>query len=149
MIPFSIFPMQDVIMVSIQEEIDDTHIAALVEALSSQVRQGHVRYVIIDLHEVEAVDTFLAGEIEKLASMLYLQRASTIVVGLSVPVVLTLLDFGIRLKGVEFALDVAQALERISHISETGTRYSDEYTLHDRDVGLLPADMTAEHVLGS
>ncbi len=106
-------------MVSIQEEIDDTHIASLVKALSRRVRETHVRFVIIDLHDVEAVDTFLAGEIEKLASMLNLLRASTIVVGLSVPAVLTLLDFGIRLRGVEFALDVAQALERIT--SDAGT----------------------------
>ncbi len=126
MTPFSIFPMQDVIMVSIQEEIDDTHIASLVKALSRRVRETHVRFVIIDLHDVEAVDTFLAGEIEKLASMLNLLRASTIVVGLSVPAVLTLLDFGIRLRGVEFALDVAQALERITSGAGTDTPYPDE-----------------------
>ncbi len=113
MIPFSIFPMRDVIMVSIQEEIDDRHVSRLVKELSNRVKSSHVRYVIIDLHDVEAVDTFLAGEIEKLAAMLYFLRASTIVVGLSVPVVLTLLDFGIKFQGVEFALDVEQALSRI------------------------------------
>ncbi len=116
MIPFSIFPMQDVIMVSIQEEIDDRHVSRLVKELSDRVKSGHVRHVIIDLHEVEAVDTFLAGEIEKLAAMLYFLRASTIVVGLSVPVVLTLLDFGIKFQGVEFALDVEQALSRIGEL---------------------------------
>ncbi len=117
MIPFSIFPMQDVIMVSIQEEIDDRHISSLVKQLSTMVQTIHVKYVIIDLHEVEAVDTYLAGEIERLASTLYFLRATTIVVGLSVPVVLTLLDFGIRFHGVAFALDVEQALERIQDLN--------------------------------
>ncbi len=127
MIPFSIFPMQDVIMVSIQEEIDDRHISRLVKELSNSVKTMRVRHVVIDLHEVEAVDTYLAGEIEKLASMLYFLRASTFIVGLSVPVVLTLLDFGISLRGVEFALDVEQALARIreSQYSETSDRESD------------------------
>ncbi len=113
MIPFSIFPMHDVIMVSIQEEIDDRYIAMLVQELSTMVQNIHVSHVVIDFHEVEAVDTYLAGEIEKLASTLSFLMADTIVVGLSVPVVLTLLDFGIRFHGVEFALDVEQALARI------------------------------------
>ncbi len=113
MVPFTILPLGDVIMVSIQSEIDDRHIARMVKDLSRKVREGQVRHVILDMHDVDAVDTFLAGEIEKLASMLRLLRARTVVAGLSVPVVLTLLDFGIRLKGVSFALDVEQAMSMI------------------------------------
>ncbi len=102
-------------MVSIQEEIDDRHISRLVRELSDRAKASRIRNVIIDLHEVEAVDTYLAGEIENLAAILYLLRTSTIVVGLSVPVVMTLLDFGIRFNGVKFALDVEQALARIEY----------------------------------
>jgi len=115
-------------MVSIQEEIDDRYISRLVEELSNRVKNIHVRYVIIDLHEVEAVDTYLAVEIEKLASILYFLRASTIVVGLSVPVVLTLLDFGIRFRGVEFALDVEQALAKIR-----GPQYPEEESYENQN----------------
>lgn len=104
--------MKDVIMVTLQDEIDDRHISLLVDELSEKVRARNIKHVIIDLHEVGAVDTYLAGEIEKLASMLHLLRSSTTVAGLSVPVVLTLLDFGIRFEGVDFALDVEQALSK-------------------------------------
>lgn len=111
--PFSIFPLGEIILVSIQEEIDDHDIELLLKELGHTVNKRGSRRVIIDLHEVEAVDTFLATGIENLASMLYLLRASTTVVGLSVPTVLTLLDFDIRLRGVDFALDVEQALSRL------------------------------------
>lgn len=116
--------MRDVIMVTIQEEIDDSHISLLVDELSKKVHIRHVKHVIIDLHEVGAIDTYLAGEIEKLASMLYLLRASTTVAGLSVPVVLTLLDFGIRFEGVDFALDVEQALSKFIESTEFAPDWS-------------------------
>ena len=115
MIPFTILPMRDVVVVSIQSEIDDRAIDKMVKDLGEKVRSKNIRYVIIDLHDVEAVDTFLASEIEKLASMLYFLKTGTVIAGLSVPVVLTLLDFGLRMKGVEFALDVEQALWKIEH----------------------------------
>lgn len=111
--PFSIFPLGEILLVSIQEEIDDHDIELLLKELGHTVNKRGSRRVIIDLHEVEAVDTFLATGIENLASMLYLLRASTTVVGLSVATVLTLLDFDIRLRGVDFALDVEQALSRL------------------------------------
>ena len=85
----------------------------LLGLLGSLVIRHRINAVIFDLHDVEVVDTFLATNIEKLADMLQLLEAEVMVSGLSVPAVLTLLDFEIQLKGVSFALDVEQALERL------------------------------------
>ncbi|HID97747.1 MAG TPA: STAS domain-containing protein [Thermodesulfobacteriaceae bacterium] len=119
MVPFSIFPLGDVLLVSIQEEIDDVSLASLLDLLGITVSQRRIRGVIVDLKDVDVVDSFLAEHLWSLASMLALLHAQTVIVGLSVPVVMTLLDFDIALKGVEFALDVEQALDKLNVSKKT------------------------------
>lgn len=111
--PFSIFSLGDILLVSIQEEIDDVSIGRLLQSLGRQVSKNKARAVIIDMHEVEVMDTFLAEHIEELVSFLHMLRSQVVVAGIQVPVALTLTDFDIRLRNVEFALDVEQALSRL------------------------------------
>ncbi len=110
---YSIFPIGSILLISIQEEIDDHGITDLIREVSTAVQDREIRGVIIDLHDVEVVDTYLAQHIVSLSATLKLQRARTVIAGLAVPVVITLLDFGIRLQGLEFALDVEQAIEKL------------------------------------
>jgi rsbT antagonist protein RsbS len=114
MLPFSVFPLPDCLLVSIQEEIDDAGIASLIDNIGEMAQKYQARGVIIDLHDVEVVDSYLANNLEELTISLNLMRTKVVIVGLAVPVVITLLDFGIELKGVEFALDVEQGLNRIN-----------------------------------
>ncbi len=113
MLPFSVFPLSNSLLVSIQEEIDDAGIAALFDHITEMAGKHQAGGVIIDLHDVEVVDSYLANNLEKLAASLNILRTRVVIVGLSVPVVITLLDFGIELKGVGFALDVEQGLNRL------------------------------------
>lgn len=111
MLPFSVFSLGDTLLISIQEEIDDASIALLFETVTDHVQTSRANGVILDLHDVEVVDSYLARHLEELAACIRLMQAVVVVVvGLSVPVVMTLLDFGIELKGLEFALDVEQAM---------------------------------------
>ena len=110
MLPYSIFPLKNYLLVSIQEEIDDLEISSLFEAISEKTSIHQARGIIIDLHDVEVVDSYLAKNLEELTTSLNLMRTRVVIVGLAVPVVITLLDFGIELKGVKFALDVEQGL---------------------------------------
>ncbi len=111
--PYSVFILGNILLVSIQEEIDDKNVQRLLGILGSLVIKHRITAVIFDLHDVEVVDTFLATNIERLADMLRLLEARVMISGLSVPAVLTLLDFKIQLRGVGFALDVEQALEKL------------------------------------
>jgi rsbT antagonist protein RsbS len=113
--PYSIFPLEDTLLVSIQEEIGDEGVSSLFDEISALVKVRSAAGVIIDLHAVEVVDSFLAGSLAKFSTAQRLLHTKVVVVGLAVPVVITLLDFGIQMKGVEFALDVEQAQERLGH----------------------------------
>ncbi len=108
--PFSVFSLHEVLLVSIEEEIDDASIRTLVEVVRSQVSRQKLSGVIVDLQHLEVMDSFLSDHMQKLARSLKLLQAPMIISGMSVPMVMTLLDFNIRLPDIEFALDVEQAL---------------------------------------
>jgi anti-anti-sigma regulatory factor len=111
--PYSIFSLGSMLLVSIQEEIGDAGMSGLVDHLSRQVRAGHVRGVIVDLQHVEVMDSYMAGFLQTMARTLALQNARMVVVGLAVPVVMTLTAFGITLREMEFALDVEKAVAKL------------------------------------
>jgi anti-anti-sigma factor len=111
--PFSVFSLGGVLLVSIEEEIDDAAVARLLELVSETVNTHELYAVIVDLQALEVMDSFLAAHLEQLARTLKLQHADMVIAGLSVPVVMTLLDFGIQLPDLVFALDVEQALLRL------------------------------------
>ncbi len=110
---FSVFSLGRVLLVSIEEEIDDTSVRTLLDHISETVNRQELYGVIVDLQSLEVIDSFLAGHLQKLARTLKLQQAEMVIAGLSVPVVMTLLDFGIKLPDLVFALDVEQALLRL------------------------------------
>jgi len=116
--PFSVFALGGILLVSLEEEIDDSGIELLQKTVSTMVSRQNARGVIVDLHDIELLDSYLARHLQKLALTLKLLNARLIVVGLSVPVVMTLLDFDITLQDMDFALDVEQALARLQQHTE-------------------------------
>ncbi len=118
--PFSLFSLGRVLLVSLEEDIDDTGIGELLTRVTSQVSGEGISGVIVDLHHFEVMDSHLARQLQNLARMLRLLQARMVVAGLCVPVVMTLLDFGISLPEMEFALDVEQALVRLQEGGQAG-----------------------------
>jgi len=118
--PFSVFSLGGVLLVSIEEEIDDSSVHTLLELVSEIVSRRELTGVIVDLQSLEVMDSYLAGHLQQLARTLKLQHANMVIAGLSVPVVITLLDFGIKLPDLAFALDVEQALLRLQERRSRG-----------------------------
>lgn len=107
--PYTILKTEKLLLISIQEEIDDNHLCLLLQELGDIIKSNKARGVIIDLHQVEIIDTFFAENIKKLALMLKAFNASAVVAGITVGAVMSLIDFNIDLQGVEFALDIEDA----------------------------------------
>ena len=118
--PFSVFSLGGVLLVSIEEEIDDSSVRVLLDMVSETVSRQELYGVIVDLQSLEVVDSFLADHLQQLARTLKLQDAALVIAGLAVPVVMTLIDFGIKLPDLAFALDVEQALLRLQEQGSCG-----------------------------
>jgi len=118
--PFSVFSLGGILLISIEEDIDDSSVRMLLDLVSETVNRRELYGVIVDLQRLEVMDSYLAGHLQQLARTLQLQNAHLVVAGLSVPVVMTLLDFGIKLPDLAFALDVEQALLYLQERSHYG-----------------------------
>ncbi len=110
---FSISSIGSVLLVNLKEEIDDKSIKKLLTSLAKAIVKSGSKGVIIDLSNVEVIDSYLASKLSAIASIGSLLKAKAIVCGLKSPTIITLLEFGIKISGVDFALDVNHALEKL------------------------------------
>ncbi len=110
---FSISPIGSILLVHISEEIDDTDINTLLDCLSKEIVRSSAKGIIVDLSNIDVVDSYLASKLSNIASIASLLKAKAVISGLKAPTIITLLEFGIKISGVDFAIDVDHALERL------------------------------------
>ena len=104
----------DVLLVSIQIDLQDATALALQEDLTEQIVATGAGGVIIDISGVAIVDSFMGRMLTVIASMSRLLDAETILVGMRPAVAITLVDLGLSLGGVRSALDVDKGLAMIA-----------------------------------
>jgi rsbT antagonist protein RsbS len=100
----------DVLLVSIQVDLEDQTVMNLQEDLAAQIVARSARGVIIDITAVEIVDSFVGRMLATIASISSLLDAETVVVGMRPAVAITLVELGLSLGGVRTALDLEKGL---------------------------------------
>ena len=120
---FSIFRLGRILLVYLQEEIDDEQVKELLKELSRKVRTFRARAVIVDLSDIEVMDTYLAENIQRLATTMSLFQAEVVVSGLGAHAISALKAFGMSFgTNLQFALDAEQALWKLGcRIVEVGS----------------------------
>ena len=105
-----ILKVGDVLLVSIQSDIDDRTVVELQQRVLEQIELTGARAVLIDISLLEMVDSFTGRMLSDIASMASIMDAETVVVGIQPAVAITLVELGLELKGVSTALDVDDGL---------------------------------------
>jgi rsbT antagonist protein RsbS len=105
-----ILKVKDVLIVSIQSDIDDRTVLELQQRVLEQIERTSARAVLIDISLLEMVDSFTGRMLSDIASMSSIMDAETVVVGIQPAVAITLVELGLELKGVSTALDVDDGL---------------------------------------
>ncbi|MFH8372805.1 STAS domain-containing protein [Streptomyces cyaneofuscatus] len=100
----------DVLLVSIQVDLEDQTVLNLQEDLAEQIVSRTARGVVIDITAVEIVDSFVGRMLATIASISRLLDAETVVVGMRPAVAITLVELGLSLGGVRTALDLEKGL---------------------------------------
>jgi rsbT antagonist protein RsbS len=111
-----------VLLVSIQVDMHDQLALALQESLAKRVIEDRAVGVVIDISALDVVDTFIGRMIANMAAVAAILNARTDLVGMQPAVAITMVELGLRLKGVLTALNV----ERGMALLET-RRQADEY----------------------
>lgn len=100
----------DVLLVSIQVDLEDQTVLNLQEDTAEQIVSRTARGVVIDITAVEIVDSFVGRMLATIASISRLLDAETVVVGMRPAVAITLVELGLSLGGVRTALDLEKGL---------------------------------------
>ncbi|WP_211263853.1 STAS domain-containing protein [Streptosporangium amethystogenes] len=111
-----ILKLGDILIVSIQIDLQDMSVLALQEDLSERVVATGARGVIIDITAVEIVDSFIGRMLATIAAISRMLDAETIVVGMRPAVAITLVELGLSLGGVRTALNLEKGVALLNQI---------------------------------
>ena len=100
----------DILLVSIQVDLQDHIAVALQEDLAERIVSSGSHGVLIDISALEIVDSFIGRMISTIASVSRVLDAQTVVVGMRPAVAITLVELGLSLAGVRTALDVDRGM---------------------------------------
>lgn len=100
----------DVLLVSIQVDLEDQTVMNLQDDLAAQIVARSARGVVIDITAVEIVDSFVGRMLATIAAISRMLDAETVVVGMRPAVAITLVELGLSLGGVRTALDLEKGL---------------------------------------
>lgn len=106
-----ILKLGDILLVSIQSDLDDQLVKTLEDDLTGRIVQTGANGALIDISVLEVVDSFLGRALGDIAAMALILDAETVIVGMRPAVAITLVELGVSLRGVRTALDVETGLE--------------------------------------
>ncbi|MFE9116666.1 STAS domain-containing protein [Streptomyces sp. NPDC007172] len=108
-----ILRIRQVLLVSIQTDLDDQDVLLLQDDLAQAVVDSGAHGVVIDITAVEIVDSFVGRMLATIAALSRLLDAQTVLVGMRPAVAITLVELGLSLGGVRTALTLDKGLRML------------------------------------
>lgn len=105
------------LLVSVPEDLDDDSIEALEDAIARKVSGMGAQGVLLDVSGLAIVDSFVARVIARIASIVQLLGAPTVLVGIQPAVAITLVELGLFLEGVPTALDTTLGIRLLQRLA--------------------------------
>ncbi|WP_329109248.1 STAS domain-containing protein [Micromonospora sp. NBC_01699] len=104
----------DLLLVSIQVDMEDQTALALQEDLADRIVATGCHGVIIDITAMDIVDSFVGRMLSSIAGIARVLDAETVVVGMRPAVAITLVELGLSLDGIRTALNVERGMELLA-----------------------------------
>ena len=106
-----ILTLGDVLLVSIQVDLEDRLAMRLQEDLAERIVATGAHGVLIDITGLDIVDSFVGRMLSTIAAVSKVLDAETVVVGMRPAVAITLVELGLPLRGIRTALNVELGLD--------------------------------------
>ncbi len=100
----------DYLIASIQSELSDADLLKLRDDLVRRVSEYRSRGVVVDVTVLDVMDSFATRTLRSLAHMIMLRGADTVIVGIQPEVAFSMVQLGLKLEGVDTALDLEEGL---------------------------------------
>lgn len=114
-----ILKVGDLLLVSIQIDLQDQIAVALQEDLSERIVSSGAKGVLIDISALEIVDSFIGRMLSTIASISRVLDAETVLVGMRPAVAITLVELGLSLGGIRTALDAEKGMALLSRVTRS------------------------------
>jgi len=130
-----VLTLGDVLLVSIQVDLEDQLALALQEDLADRIVTTGAHGVIIDITALDIVDSFVGRMLATIAAVSKVLDAETVVVGMRPAVAITLVELGLPLRGIRTALNLEMGLNllRAARAAEFGELSTDNRVGSDGD----------------
>ena len=116
-----VLSLGDVLLVSIQIDLEDRLAVQLQEDLADRIVATGAHGVLIDITALDLVDSFVGRMLATIAAMSRVLDAETVVVGMRPAVAITLVELGLPLTGIRTALNVELGLASLRAARTTET----------------------------
>lgn len=98
------------LIATIQSALTDKDLAKLREDLSYQVYKYRTHGVVIDITELDVMDSFSTRTLRGIANILKLRGADTVIVGMQPDVAFAMVQLGLTLPDIKTARDLESGL---------------------------------------
>ena len=110
-IAISVVKVRNILLVTMPPDPDDSTVSALQERVLTAMERHASSALILDISEVDTLDSFFARTVAETAQMVTLMGGRTIIVGMQPAVAITATQMGLTLGDTETALNVDRALD--------------------------------------
>lgn len=114
----AILKQGDYLIASIQFDLTDAQVLALRDDLSDRIGRSRARGLIIDVAQLDVIDSFVARSLGSIAITARLRGAETVIVGIEPDVAIAMVQFDLDLEQLRTALDLDEALSLLDRLTE-------------------------------
>lgn len=116
----SVIKIRDMLMVTMPADPDDATISKLQEKTLQAMERHEAKSLVLDISEVETLDSFFARTVSETAQMVSLMGGRTIIAGMRPAVAITATQLGLSFQNMETALNVDRALDMTNGKTKRG-----------------------------
>jgi len=100
----------NILIATIQSALTDNDLLTLQDNLSHQVIQHRSQGVVIDITELDVMDSYSTRTLRNIANILKLRGARTVIVGMQPDVAFAMVQLGLTLPDIRTARDLDEGL---------------------------------------
>lgn len=102
------------LLVPIQVDMTDQMVTDLQHEVLCEIERTGAKGVLIDISVLQMVDSFIGRMLSGIARMASVMDASVVIVGMQPAVAITLVELGLELKDIDYAISVEDGLVRLT-----------------------------------
>jgi rsbT antagonist protein RsbS len=109
------------LIATVQAALSDVDLLQFRSALIQYVVRSRSQGVILDVTDLDVLDSFASRTIREIAQMIRLRGAETVIVGIQPEVAFAMVQLGLTMEGVATALDLDEGLDYLNQRRRTAT----------------------------